>query len=51
MPNISLSITGLPEILCRDYGIEERYRGPSKRRESGGYSKLIVFLFLTAVFS
>ena len=29
MPKITIGITGLLEILGRDYGIEERYRGPS----------------------
>ena len=29
MPNITLRITGLHEILGRDYGIEEPYWGPS----------------------
>ena len=51
MPKITIGFTGLHEILGRDYGIEEPYWGPSKRRENHGYSKLIFFLFLTAVFS
>ena len=51
MSKTILRITGLPEILGQDYGIEERYRGPSKRRDNRAYSKLIFFLFLTAVFS
>ena len=29
MPKITLGITGLHEILGRDYGIEEPYWGPS----------------------
>ena len=29
MPKIALGITGLLEILGRDYGIEEPYWGPS----------------------
>ena len=29
MPKITLGITGLHEILGRDYGIEEAYWGPS----------------------
>ena len=29
MPNITLAITGLHEILGRDYGIEEPYWGPT----------------------
>ena len=29
MPKITLGITGLHEILVRDYGIEEPYWGPS----------------------
>ena len=29
-PKITLGITELHETLGRDYGIEERYRGPSK---------------------
>ena len=29
MPKITLGITGLPEILGRDYGIENPYLGPS----------------------
>ena len=29
MPKITLGITGLLEILGRDYGIEEPYWGPS----------------------
>ena len=51
MPKITIGFTGLHEILGRDYGIEEPYWGPSKRRENHAYSKLIFFLFLTAVFS
>ena len=51
MPKITIGFTGLHEILGRDYGIEEPYWGPSKRTENHGYSKLIFFLFLTAVFS
>ena len=51
MPKITIAFTGLHEILGRDYGIEEPYWGPSKRRENHAYSKLIFFLFLTAVFS
>ena len=51
MPKITIGFTGLHEILGRDYGIEEPYWGPSKRRENHGYSKLIFFLFITAVFS
>ena len=31
MPKIALGITGLLEILDRDYGIEEPYWGPSSR--------------------
>ena len=31
MPKIALGITGLLEILGRDYGIEEPYWGPSVR--------------------
>ena len=31
MPKIALGITGLLEILGRDYGIEEPYWGPSRR--------------------
>ena len=27
MPKITLGIAGVPKILGRDYGIEERYRG------------------------
>ena len=30
MPKIALGITGLLEILGRDYGIEEPYWGPSQ---------------------
>ena len=51
MPKITIVFTGLHEIWGRDYGIEEPYWGPSKRRENHGYSKLIVFVLLTAVFS
>ena len=51
MPKITIGFTGLHEILGRDYGIEELYWGPSKRRENHAYSKLIFFVFLTAVFS
>ena len=51
MPKITIGFTGLHEILGRDYGIEGPYWGPSKRIENHGYSKLIFFLFLTAVFS
>ena len=51
MPKKTIGFTGLHEILGRDYGIEEPYWGPSKRRENHAYSKLIFFLFLTAVFS
>ena len=29
MPKITLGITGLHEILGRDYGIDEPYWGPS----------------------
>ena len=29
MPKITLGITGLPEILGRDHGIEEHYWEPS----------------------
>ena len=29
MPKVTLGITGLPEILGRDYGIEKPYWGPS----------------------
>ena len=29
MAKITLGITGLPEVLGRDYGIEEPYWGPS----------------------
>ena len=29
MPKITLGITGLPEILGRDHGIEKPYWGPS----------------------
>ena len=29
MPKITLGITGLPETLGRDYGIEKPYLGPS----------------------
>ena len=29
MPKITLRITGVPEILGRDHGIEEPYWGPS----------------------
>ena len=47
----NIGFTGLHEILGRDYGIEEPYWGPSKRGENHAYSKLIFFLFLTAVFS
>ena len=32
MPKITLRITGVPEILGRDHGIEERYWGPSNLR-------------------
>ena len=35
MPKVTLGITGLPEILGRDYGIEKPYWGP-----------LILFCFL-----
>ena len=51
MPKITIGFTGLHEILSRGYGIEEPYWGPSKRGENHAYSKLIFFLFLTAVFS
>ena len=30
MPKVTLGITGLPENLGRDYGIEQPYWGPSK---------------------
>ena len=30
MPKVTLGITGLPENLGRDYGIEKPYWGPSK---------------------
>ena len=29
VPKITLGITGLPEILGRDYGIEKPYGGPA----------------------
>ena len=32
MPKITLRITGVPQILGRDHGIEERYWGPSNLR-------------------
>ena len=32
MPKITLRITGVPEILGQDHGIEERYWGPSNLR-------------------
>ena len=51
MPKITIGFTGLHEILGRNYGIEGPFWGPSKRIENHGYSKLIFFLFLTAVFS
>ena len=35
MLKITLGITGLHEILGRDYGIEEPYWGPSYRSSSG----------------
>ena len=30
MPKITLGITGLPEILGRDYGSEKPYWGPAE---------------------
>ena len=35
MPKVTLGITGLPEILGRDYGIEKPYWGPSMQTASG----------------
>ena len=35
MPKITLGITGLHEILGRDYGIEEPYWGPSELTHPG----------------
>ena len=32
MPKITIGITGLLQILGQDYGIEERYWGPSSTR-------------------
>ena len=34
MPKVTLGITGLPEILGRDYGIEKPFWGPSKHSHS-----------------
>ena len=31
MPKVTLGITGLPEILGRDHGIEKPYWGPSEQ--------------------
>ena len=33
MPEITLRITGLHELLGRDYGIEEHFWGPSRYDE------------------
>ena len=40
MPKITLEVTGLHEILGRDYGSEEHYWGPSSffRRTRGHFS-------------
>ena len=48
MPKVTLGITGLPEILGRDYGIEKPYWGPSNllchclfvNYEDGQYSSI-----------
>ena len=42
MPKVTLGITGLPENLGRDYGIEKPYWGPSfyiGRKTYGYYSQ------------